>query len=168
MNYLKFVDRFINLNLFLGSLSGMLILFAALCMLITVSLRYIFGIGAIYLQEACIYAFALAWWLCAARTLHENGHVRVDIFYRKLSLEFKKRIDLFGHLFLLIPCGLSLVWLSLDYVERSWMVKEISTEPGGLPWVYLLKSVLIICPLLLSAHALMLCINIIKKRHLLT
>jgi TRAP-type mannitol/chloroaromatic compound transport system permease small subunit len=107
-----------------------------------VLLRYVLGLGSIWLTESIIYAHAALFMLAAAWTLAENGHVRVDIFYADASLRRKALVDLFGSLLLLIPFVLVLAWLSLPYVARSWGILERSRETSGLPAVFLLKTLI--------------------------
>ncbi len=87
--------------------------------------------------------------LAAAWTLRENGHVRVDIFYADAPPRRKALVDLLGALLLLIPFALSLLILSLPYVARSWSILERSRETSGLPFVYLLKTLIPVFALLL-------------------
>lgn len=116
---------------------------------IVVVLRYVFNFGSIALQESVIYMHALVFMLGAAYTLRQDGHVRVDIFYRHMSLRKKAIVDLFGNLFFLIPVCMFIVYSSWEYVSESWNLKEGSREAGGLPWIYLLKTAIPIMAILL-------------------
>jgi len=104
--------------------------------------RYLFDSGSIALQESALYLHATLFMLGAAWTLKIDGHVRVDVLYRHFSTRGKAAADLFGTLVFLLPtCGV-LLWISLDYVEAAWHVREASPEAGGLPFVYLLKTLI--------------------------
>jgi len=120
---------------------------AAVLVLVTgtvVMLRYVFQTGSIALQESLIYINALLFTLGAAYTLKQDGHVRVDIFYSRLSKRHRALIDLAGTVFLLFPlCGF-ILWSSWDYVSFSWQVREGSAETSGLPFVYLLKTTILL------------------------
>ena len=114
-----------------------------------VVLRYGFNLGSIALQESIIYLHALNFMLGAAFTLKHDAHVRVDIFYQKMGPQGRAWVDLLGTLFLLLPvCGF-IFWASWGYVADAWSVREASGEAGGLPFVYLLKSILLLMPSLL-------------------
>lgn len=113
-----------------------------------VVLRYGFDLGWIAMQETIIYLHASIFMLGIAYTLKEDGHVRVDIFYQNLSEKGKARVNLFGTLLLLVPVCSFMLYSSFDYVATSWDLKETSSDPGGLPWVYLLKTLLVITPVL--------------------
>lgn len=107
-----------------------------------VVLRYLFDFGSIALQEAILYLHASLFLLGAAYTLKVDAHVRVDIFYRHLSTRARAWIDLLGALLLLLPVCSFLLWISWDYVATAWSLREGSRETGGLPWVYLLKTLI--------------------------
>src|SRR6476619_4284897 len=68
-----------------------------------VLMRYVLGIGSIWLQEAILYAHAALFLLAAAWTLRDGGHVRVDVFYADAAPRTKAWIDLLGALLLLLP-----------------------------------------------------------------
>jgi TRAP-type mannitol/chloroaromatic compound transport system permease small subunit len=119
-----------------------------------VVLRYAFDIGSIALQESVTYMHAVLFMLGIAYTLGCNGHVRVDILYERLSRRGRARVDLIGTLLLLIPVCMLIIWLGWAYVAESWRVQEASRETGGLPAVYLLKSLILIMPILLLAQGL--------------
>jgi TRAP-type mannitol/chloroaromatic compound transport system permease small subunit len=89
-----------------------------------------------------MYAHAGLFLLAAAWTLQAGGHVRVDVFYAEASPRTRAWIDVFGTLVFLLPFAAAVFWLSLPYVGRSWAVLERSPEASGLPFVYLLKTLI--------------------------
>ncbi len=109
-----------------------------------VVLRYVFGIGSIFMQEAMIYMHATLFMAAAAYTLRHNGHVRVDVFYREAAPRRKALINLLGSLFLLVPFCITILIYSWDYVGASWAIREGSKETSGIHGIYLLKSVIIL------------------------
>jgi len=109
---------------------------------LVVVLRYGFNLGWIALQESVVYMHALLFLLAAAHTLKRDAHVRVDIFYQRLGARGRAWVDLLGGWLLLVPVCTFIVWASWDYVAASWAVREASREAGGLPAVFLLKSVI--------------------------
>lgn len=121
---------------------------------IVVVLRYLFDTGSIALQESVTYLHAFVFMLGAAYTLKHEGHVRVDIFYRKMSPQKQARVDFFGCLLLLIPVCLFITVSSWEYVLTSWSLMEGSQEAGGLPMVYLLKSTMLVMTLLILIQGL--------------
>ena len=119
-----------------------------------VLMRYVLGLGSIWLQESILYAHAALFLLAAAWTLKEGGHVRVDVFYAGASPRTKAWIDLAGALLLLLPFCIAVIWFSGPYVTRSWAILERSRETSGLPVVFLLKSLIPLFALLLALQGL--------------
>ncbi|MDQ2083023.1 TRAP transporter small permease subunit [Xanthobacteraceae bacterium Astr-EGSB] len=107
-----------------------------------VGMRYVLGLGSLWLTEAIIYAHATLFLMAAAWTLQAGGHVRVDIVYARARPRTKAWIDLLGALAFLLPFAAMLAWLSLPYVGRSWVILERSREASGLPLVYALKTLI--------------------------
>lgn len=129
-------------------------LFIVVITFLVVVLRYGFDIGSIALQESITYFHAFVFMLGAAYTLKHDGHVRVDIFYRKMTATKKAWIDLLGTVLLLFPVCLFILISSWDYVFTSWSLLEESGEAGGLAYVYILKTTLLLMPLLLMLQGL--------------
>ena len=140
------IDR---VNTRVGQASAWLALLLVLVTFAVVVLRYAFDIGWIALQESILYLHASLFLQGAAYTLKCDSHVRVDIFYRGFSPRRKALVDLLGALFLLLPVCLFLLWVSWDYVATAWSLREGSREAAGLPFVYLLKTLIPVAALLL-------------------
>ena len=137
-----------------GRLTAWLTLFMVIITFLVVVLRYGFDAGSIALQESVTYMHALVFLLGAAYTLKHDAHVRVDIFYHRMGTRGKHLVDLVGTLLLLYPVCLFILLSSWDYVTSSWELKEASHETGGLPFVYLLKTSLLLMPLLVMLQGL--------------
>lgn len=116
---------------------------------LVVVLRYGLGIGSVALQESIIYMHATLFMVGASYALSHDAHVRVDVFYRDWSITRKAWIDLLGTLFMLFPLSIFTLWASFSYVLASWSFWEASPEAGGLPAVFLLKSLILVMPVLL-------------------
>jgi TRAP-type mannitol/chloroaromatic compound transport system permease small subunit len=129
-------------------------LYVVLAEFAVVVMRYALGIGSIKLQESVLYAHAGLFMLAAAWTLQIDGHVRVDIFYTQASPRGRALIDLVGALVFLLPFAAVLFVLSIPYVERSWAIFEHSPEANGLPFVYLLKTLIPVFAVLLGLQGL--------------
>ena len=133
----------------LGSAVSWLSLAMVLATATVVILRYFFDAGWIWMQEIVTWMHAAVFMLAAGYTLALDEHVRVDIFYRKLSGRGRLLVDLFGVAFLLLPTCLLILVNAWDYVARSWAIGENSPEAGGLPGLFLLKSLIVVTPALL-------------------
>lgn len=109
-----------------------------------VVLRYLFDFGSIAMQESVTYMHAAVFMLAAAWTLEHDGHVRVDIFYSRFRPRAKDWVDLLGSLLFLLPMAMFIFAVSLGFVAESWRIRETSAEPGGLAYVYLLKTLILV------------------------
>lgn len=142
----------------LTALSGRLVAWLSLALAVVVCVlvvaRYLFQTGAPAMQEAALYLHAALFMLGAAFALQGDDHVRVDILYRRWSPRTRAWIDCIGTLVFLFPVCVLLLVLSWDYVAASWTVRETSSDPGGLPWVYVLKTLLLIMPAMLLLQGL--------------
>ena len=148
---IKIIDR-IN-NTVGRSISWLTVLMVMVTFLVVV-LRYVFSTGSIAMQESVIYLHSLVFMLGAAYTLKRNGHVRVDIFYEKMSHRSKVWVDLLGTVLLLIPFCLFIIFISWNYVSLSWSLLEGSRDAGGLPAVFLLKTTIPVMALLLMLQGI--------------
>ena len=148
-----------------GKAAAWLTLFMVLVTFIIVIMRYVFDAGLIWMQESVVWMHAVVFMLGAAYTLHDDEHVRVDIFYRSMSPRRRAWVDIAGVLLFLVPLCLFLGWMSFDFVAQSWNIGEGSREPGGLPYPFvpLLKSVLLLMPLALTLQGVSLLFNSIAK-----
>ncbi|WP_420427750.1 TRAP transporter small permease subunit [Algiphilus sp.] len=119
-----------------------------------VVLRYGFSLGPIWLQESAQYLHAAIFLLAAAGVIVVDGHVRVDVLRTRFAPHVQRRIEVLGHLLLLLPFALFLLWASTPYVMESWRIGERSVETSGLPFVYLLKTLMPFAALQLATQAL--------------
>ena len=113
---------------------------------VVVLLRYGFNIGSIAAQEAVTYMHGALFMLGAAYTLKHGGHVRVDIFYRRFTRRTQAWINSLGAIVFLLPVCLFILGVSWHYVAESWAIREVSAEPGGIPAVFLLKTLMLLLP----------------------
>jgi TRAP-type mannitol/chloroaromatic compound transport system permease small subunit len=139
---LTLADRIDRVNGAIGRSFAWLALAVVLLQFSVVVMRYLFGVGSIWLSEAIFYGHAAMLMLAAAWTLKEGGHVRVDVFYADASPRTKAWVDLLGALLLLLPFMAVLLWFTWPYVARSWAILERSRETSGIPAVFLLKTLI--------------------------
>jgi TRAP-type mannitol/chloroaromatic compound transport system permease small subunit len=107
-----------------------------------VILRYALNSGGVLLQESVMYLHGTLFMLAIALGVGDNTHVRVDILYSRRSPEQQAWIDLVGHILFLLPVAGFMIWVSLPYVSNSWQILEGSSEVGGIPGVFLLKTLI--------------------------
>ena len=131
------IDRFADLC---GAGLRWLIPLMAILTVAVAVMRYALSAPTIALQESVVYLHAAVFMLGIAATLKAGAHVRVDILYSRFGERARAAVDLAGTLVFLLPvCGF-IFYTSLSYVSFSWSLWETSPEPGGLPFVYLLKT----------------------------
>jgi TRAP-type mannitol/chloroaromatic compound transport system permease small subunit len=143
-----------GVNRSIGVIVAWLALAMVLVTFVVVVLRYLFDSGSIALQESVTYMYAILFMLGAAYTLQQDGHVRVDILYQRFSRRGRAWVDLLGTLFLLTPVSVFLLLSSWGYVADAWSIREGSREAGGIPGVWLLKTLLVVMPLLMLLQGL--------------
>lgn len=129
--------------------------------------RYVFKAGSVALQEMEWHIFSAMFLTAAAWTLKNDGHVRVDIFYAKMSSRGKAVVDFLGAVFFLLPFCALIIYTSLGFVENSWAVRESSGDPGGLSARYILKAMIPLGFFMLALQGVSLAIssflNMLKK-----
>ncbi|WP_209424555.1 TRAP transporter small permease subunit [Pararhodobacter sp. SW119] len=149
--------------------AGAVVMWLALAMVllqfVLVLMRYVFGVASIFWGEGVLYLHAMIFMLGAGYTLWAQGHVRVDIFHAKLSPRGQALVDIFGHLALLGPALIMLLYWSWPMVRRSWAILEGPISVGGIPAAFLLKSLVpAFCVLLLIQGVSALIRDLIRLR----
>lgn len=114
--------------------------------------RYVFSVGVPAAQEAVWYMHGLVFMIGAGHVLLHDGHVRLDLFYRDAPARVRALVDLIGASVLLVPFCAAIFAFAAPYVIQSWSVLEGSSEPGGLPLVFLYKTILLVFALLLGTQ----------------
>ena len=131
----------------LGRFISLMIPVMVILMIVIIVARYFLGIGLTGIQELIMYIHALIFLGCAGYVQYKDEHVRVDIFYRDASNKYKNKVNLILGILFLIPMVFVIGYFSIDLVEMSWKIKEISTEAGGLNYVYIQKTLILLFPL---------------------
>lgn len=146
----SFIYRF---NELLGRSVAWLTGAMAVMVVVVVVLRTFFNSGSIAMQESITYMHACVFMLCLAYTAQHNEHVRVDIVYRRLSRRAQAWVDACGAIVLLLPFSVFLALVGWRFASESWDVMEHSINAGGIPAVYLLKSLMPLASILLAVRA---------------
>lgn len=165
--WLKLARAIDRLNLWVGRLVYWLVLLMVLVGAYNAVVRYLdrytgIGLSSNFYIELQWYLFSLVFLLGAAYALQRDAHVRVDVFYGRLSPRARAWINLLGTVLFLLPfCGLVL-WVSWGWVVNSWVVREMSPDPGGLPR-YPLKAMLPVAFVLLVLQGVSILIHQIAR-----
>ena len=150
----RIADAIDSLTGLIGRTVAWLALAIVLLQFVLVLARYLFGVGSIWLNESVMYGHATLFLMAAAWTLQAGGHVRVDVFYAEAGPRTRAVIDLVGSLLLLLPFALLVLYLALPFAARSWAVLERSQETSGLPFVYLLKTLVPVFAVLMALQGI--------------
>ncbi|MEC7895806.1 MAG: TRAP transporter small permease subunit [Bacteroidota bacterium] len=143
-----------------GKISSWFSLALVLLISTDVLLRYVFNFSTAALYEMEWHLFAIIFLLASPYTLQKNKHVRVDVFYNNFSKRKKNIIDLIGNIIFLIPFSFIIFYTSLPFVADSYSILESSPDPGGLPYRFIIKSIIPIAFFLLMIQGIL---NAIKN-----
>ncbi|GAA0690561.1 hypothetical protein GCM10009104_16620 [Marinobacterium maritimum] len=112
--------------------------------ILNVFMRYALGEGRIEFEELQWHLYAIGWLLGLSYCFAADDHVRVDLLHHRFALRTQAWIELFGILFLLAPFIGIVLWYAIPFISYSWQTSEVSGDPGGLPYRWLIKSVLFV------------------------
>jgi len=147
----KAIHRF---SQFTGHLVAWLTLFMVIFSVTNVLASWLFNISWIWMRESVTWMHGANFLLAAAYTLNRQAHVRVDIFYTKMSSQHQALVDFIGTLLLMLPTSIFIAWASWPAFLLSWRVGEVSSEAGGLPALWILKGLLLVMPLFLIIESI--------------
>lgn len=139
-----------------GRAASWLTLAMVLGTFVVVVFRYAFDTGLLWLQESVTWMHAMVFMLGASYTLQQEGHVRVDIFYRRMAEGRKAIVNLLGVIFFVVPLCIFFIVECFEYVQISWRIREVSRDAGGLPYpaIPLMKSALLLMPVAILLQSL--------------
>lgn len=141
MTILRILCRWIDtLNYWVGRGVAWVTFLVVLVVFVDVVMRYAFKTSFVFTQELEWHLFAFIFLMGAGYTLFKDGHVRVDIFYQRLSAKTKAWINFMGVLMFLLPGCFMIIQTSLKFVLASWSILEGSPDPGGIPYRFIIKS----------------------------
>lgn len=141
MNTLKSLSGMIDrLNQTIGIFVSWISLLLVAVVFVDVIMRYLFNISFVFTQELEWHLFAFIFLIGSGFTLFHDGHVRVDIFYQRLTTRGQAWVNFLGVIFFLIPGCILIIVTSLPWIWESIKVWECSPDPGGIPLRFILKS----------------------------
>jgi TRAP-type mannitol/chloroaromatic compound transport system permease small subunit len=150
-DFARAVDR---MNDAVGRWLSWFVLASVVLCALTTALRYAFSVGFVWMQELYVALFGLDFMLAAGYAYRLDRHVRIDIYYGRLSRRGRAWVDTAGVLVFLMPWLVLVVWASLPFVELSLRVLEPSGQSGGLPGFFVLKSAIVAFAAFLGAQGL--------------
>ncbi|HHO41750.1 MAG TPA: TRAP transporter large permease subunit [Epsilonproteobacteria bacterium] len=139
------------------------VLLLAFAVLLDIIAREVFGVGYSAIYELAWHFFDIIFLFGFAYALATDRHVRVDIFFARFSPTIKSLIRL-NSLFLLAVPFLTFFLLDIwQLVAQSYIQQEVSSDPGGLKYRFIIKSVLFVGVMLLLIQALWLAFKHYRK-----
>ena len=135
--------KFINNIVFkVGTAMSWLSLLLIIVIMIQVSLRYIFNINLVQLEELQWHLYAVIIMFGLTYAMVNHSHVRVDILRVHFSTRLQRKIEIFGILFLMIPFMYIVIDFGMDLAIEAYRINERSNSPEGLPFRWIIKSVM--------------------------
>jgi len=141
-NIARLINAINRLNEAIGRGVSWVSLLMVLVVTTDVIMRYVFKKSFVFVQELEWHLFGVLFLIGAGYTLLHDAHVRVDIFYQRLSEKQKAWVNLLGTLFFLLPGCYLVISTSWQFLVNSWVIREGSPDPGGIPARYILKVVI--------------------------
>jgi TRAP-type mannitol/chloroaromatic compound transport system permease small subunit len=135
----RIFDRFSDV---MGWVAGALNLLMLINVFYDSIMRYFFSTGSIALQEMEWHLFAMVFLFGIAYALKEDGHVRVDVLYDRFPPRWKAIVNIAGIVLMLLPLSVLVIEGSVWYVQEAISTGEVSGDPGGLPYRWLIKLVI--------------------------
>ena len=142
------------INWLIGQVFSWLALAIVLVCFTVVVQRYVFAVSFVWMQDLYIWLSGAMFTAVAGFALMRDDHVRVDIFYRPASVQWRALVDLVGALIFLLPFTAIVYAYSMPFVARAWSYSEASANVGGMPGLYILKSFIIAFAALLALQGL--------------
>ncbi len=125
-------------------ITGVILVILTLLIVFDALSRYLLHSGSIALQELEWHLFDVIILLGIPYALKEGAHVRVDIFYANFKPRTKAYIDIVSYLVLVLPFSVLIIYMGFDFVMQSYVQSEGSSDPGGLAYRYIVKSLMLI------------------------
>lgn len=164
MRSLIYIERVFNrFGDFLGWLSSILFILLLLNVVYDVVMRYVFNDVSIAFQEMEWHLFSAVFLLGVPYAIKAGGHVRVDLFYERLSHKAQAIIDLLGTLIFLLPFCLLVAYYGIGFVKESYLLGETSGDPGGLPYRWLIKGMIPLSFLFMAVSGIGLLLHSLNK-----
>ena len=109
-----------------------------------VVLRYVFGEGRVEFEEIQWHLYSIGFMLGLGYALQADSHVRVDVLHERLRRTTRAWIELYGLILCVLPFVALMLIYGVPFVAASFAAGEVSSSPGGLPYRWAIKAVLVL------------------------
>jgi TRAP-type mannitol/chloroaromatic compound transport system permease small subunit len=133
---------FQKINRIAGKILAFILVLMALNVFFDVIMRYFFHNSSVGMQEMEWHLFSVVILFGVSVSLLDEAHVRVDFLYDRYSARKKATINIIGTIFFLLPLALLILFGSFNFVNDAYQINEISEDPGGLPFRWIIKGMI--------------------------
>lgn len=138
----EIIRKIDTLTEFIGKLTAVVLILLSVLIIYDALARYLFSTGSLMLQELEWHLFDLIILFSVSYTLKHDKHVRVDLFYMKMSEKNQKRVNKLGLILMVMPFSLLMIYVGLSFVEMSFFQMDGSANAGGLPLRFIVKGLI--------------------------
>ena len=139
---IKVEQIYMRINRILGKILSGVLLLMALNVFFDVIMRYFFHNSSVGMQEMEWHLFSIVILFGVSVALLDEGHVRVDFLYDRYTEKKKAIINIIGTVLFLLPLALLILFGSFDFVKDAYVIHEISEDPGGLHFRWIIKGMI--------------------------
>ncbi len=140
--FIRLEKAYMRINRVVSRILGLLLVLMVFNVSYDVVMRYFFHNSSVAMQEMEWHLFAVIILYGISISLLDEAHVRVDFLYDRFSERTKAVINITGTVLFLLPLALLILFGSLDFVKDAFELGEISEDPGGLPFRWLIKAMI--------------------------
>jgi TRAP-type mannitol/chloroaromatic compound transport system permease small subunit len=115
------------------------------------------------MQELEWHLFGAMFMFGIGYTFKEDGHVRVDVFYDQMTIRSQAFVNIFGSIIFALPITLLILYFSIDYTYQAYEMGEGSADPGGLPYRWIIRSVIPISSVFLTLSIIYIVLNEVEN-----
>ena len=135
-------EFFQRMNRIAGKILSTILILMTVNVFFDVLMRYTFHNSSVGMQEMEWHLFSIVILFGVSVSLLDEAHVRVDFLYDRYSARKKAMINIIGTIFFLLPLALLILFGSFDFVNDAYQINEISEDPGGLPFRWIVKGMI--------------------------
>jgi len=135
----KTINRFVDV---IGKGLAVILILMVLNVAFDVMMRYLFRASSVGMQEMEWHLFSVIILFGMGVALQHEAHVRVDFLYDRMGMKAKSLINIIGTTLFLMPLSLLILFGSFAFVGDAYVTHEISEDPGGLHFRWIIKSMI--------------------------
>jgi len=131
-----------SLNIWIGRAFGWCIVILTLSVSYEVFVRYVLNAPTVWAFDMMVQMYGALFLMAGPYALAQDGHVRADVVYRLIPVEWQARIDFFLYIIFFFPGMLALFWYGAEIANDSWRYKEVSWNSPARIQIYFFKTLI--------------------------